>query len=137
MLPPFVLAGLLAYIITPAIDRASTHSGLPRVLFVLRTFSLFVLFAMLIGYLGLPPLAREMTRVFKPLQARILQLCASRDNVRKSTKLSPQLAVFRWGARTATWKPASKTFTAGTSDNSRGWKRCSRHWMIACGFAMA
>src|SRR5690348_2877691 len=58
----------------PAIDRASTHSRLPRVLFVLRTFSLFVLFAMLIGYLGLPPLAREMTRVFKPLQARILQL---------------------------------------------------------------
>jgi hypothetical protein len=59
------------------------------------------------------------------LQAR--QFCAPRDNVRKATKLSPQLTVFRWGARTATWKPASNTFTAGTSDNSRGWKRWLRH----------
>ena len=63
-------------------------------------------------------------------------LRAHDNNVRKSTKLSPQLAVFRWGARTATWKPASNTFTPGTLGNSRGWKRWSLHWMIACGSAM-
>jgi predicted PurR-regulated permease PerM len=69
---PFVLAGLLAYIVTPAIDWASARSRLPRVLFVLLTFSLFLLFAILIGYLGIPPLAREMTRVFPAV------LCAPR-----------------------------------------------------------
>lgn len=74
MLPPFVLAGLLAYIITPAIDWASAHSRLPRMLFVLLTFSLFVLFAMLIGYLGIPPLAREMTRVFSDFETIVREL---------------------------------------------------------------
>src|SRR5215831_21391211 len=59
-----------------------------------------------------------------------------RRNVTKTTKLSLRLAVFRWGARTVTWKPASNTFTAGTLGNSRGWKRWSPHWMIDCGFVM-
>jgi predicted PurR-regulated permease PerM len=74
ILPPFVIAGLLAYITTPAIDWASAHSRLPRVLFVLIAFSLFLLSAMLIGYLGIPPLAREMTHVLSDFEAIIREL---------------------------------------------------------------
>jgi predicted PurR-regulated permease PerM len=74
ILPPFVIAGLLAYITTPAIDWASAHSRLPRVLFVLVAFSLFLLSAMLIGYLGIPPLAREMTHVFNDFEAIVREL---------------------------------------------------------------
>jgi predicted PurR-regulated permease PerM len=69
ILPPFVIAGLLAYITTPAIDWATARSRLPRLVFVLFAFSLFLLFAMLIGYLGIPPLAREMTHVFNDFEA--------------------------------------------------------------------
>jgi len=72
ILPPFVFAALLAYIATPAIDWASTRSRLPRLIFVLLVFGLFLLFAMLVGYLGIPPLAREMVRVFKDFGQRMI-----------------------------------------------------------------
>jgi predicted PurR-regulated permease PerM len=59
ILPPFVIAGLLAYITTPAIDLA---------------FGLFLLFTVLVGYLGIPPLAREMTHVFNDFEAIVREL---------------------------------------------------------------
>jgi predicted PurR-regulated permease PerM len=74
MLPPFVLAGLLAYILTPAIDWASAQSRLPRPIFVLLVFGLFLLFAMLVGYLGIPPLTREMTHVFSDFETIVREL---------------------------------------------------------------
>jgi predicted PurR-regulated permease PerM len=61
MLPPFVFAGLLAYIATPAIDWATARTRLPRPIFVFLVFALFLLLATLVAYLGIPPLAREMT----------------------------------------------------------------------------
>ncbi len=74
ILPPFVIAGLLAYITTPLIDWASARSGLPRLLFVLLAFGLYLLFAMIVGYLGIPPLAREMTHVFNDFEAIVREL---------------------------------------------------------------
>jgi predicted PurR-regulated permease PerM len=74
ILPPFVIAGLIAYITTPAIDWATARSRLPRLLFVLFAFSLFLLFSTLIGYLGIPPLAREMTHVFNDFEAIVREL---------------------------------------------------------------
>jgi predicted PurR-regulated permease PerM len=74
MLPPFVVAGLLAYIATPAIDWASRRSRLPRLLYVLLVFGLFLLLAMLIGYLGFPPLVREMSRVFNDFETIVREL---------------------------------------------------------------
>jgi predicted PurR-regulated permease PerM len=74
ILPPFVFAGLLAYIATPAIDWASTRSRLPRLIFVLLVFGLFLLFAMLVGYLGIPPFAREMARVFNDFETIVREL---------------------------------------------------------------
>jgi predicted PurR-regulated permease PerM len=77
MLPPFVLAGLLAYIVTPAIDWASMHSRLPRLIFVLLAFALLLLFATLVGYLGIPPLVREMTHVFNDFETIVRELAQS------------------------------------------------------------
>ena len=53
ILPPFVIAGLLAYITTPAIDWATARSRMPRPLFALAAFTVFLLFAIAIGYLGI------------------------------------------------------------------------------------
>src|SRR5438874_12130822 len=64
ILPPFVIAGVLAYITTPAIDWATARSRMPRPLFALVAFTLFLLFAVAIGYLGIPPLASETTHLF-------------------------------------------------------------------------
>jgi predicted PurR-regulated permease PerM len=74
ILSPFVIAGILAYITTPAIDWATARSRLPRLAFVLLAFSLFLLFAMVIGYLGIPPIAREMTHVFNDFEAVVREL---------------------------------------------------------------
>ena len=71
ILPPFVIAGVLAYITTPAIDWATAHSRMPRPLFALLAFALFLLFATAIGYLGVPPLASETTHLFNDFEAVI------------------------------------------------------------------
>ena len=49
------------------------HPAAARAL-CLIAFTLFLLFAMLIGYLGIPPLAREMTHVFNDFEAIVLEL---------------------------------------------------------------
>lgn len=71
ILPPFVIAGLLAYITTPAIDWATARSRMPRPLFALAAFTVFLLFAIAIGYLGIPPLASETTHLFNDFEAII------------------------------------------------------------------
>jgi predicted PurR-regulated permease PerM len=74
ILPPFVLAGLLAYICTPSIEWLTARTGLPRALFALAVFVLFLLLAAAIGYLGLPPLFRELTRVFTDFESILREL---------------------------------------------------------------
>jgi predicted PurR-regulated permease PerM len=69
ILPPFVIAGVLAYIASPTIDWASARSGLPRGFFALLVFVLVLLVAVMIGYLGIPPLARETTHLFSDFEA--------------------------------------------------------------------
>src|SRR5579862_1565919 len=69
ILPPFVVAGLLAYICTPLIERLTAQTGLPRALFALAVFVGFLVIATAVGYLGVPPLAREMTRLFTDFES--------------------------------------------------------------------
>jgi len=71
ILPPFVLAGLLAYVSTPAIEWSTTRSGLPRALVALLFFAVFLLLAAATGYLGVPPLVREMTHLFSDFESII------------------------------------------------------------------
>ena len=74
ILPPFVFAGLLAYVSTPAIDWSTTRSGLPRPLVALAIFIVFLLLAAAIAYLGVPPLVREMTHLFSDFEGIIRAL---------------------------------------------------------------
>jgi len=69
ILPPFVLAGLLAYICTPLIEALTERSGLPRALFALAIGAVFLSIAAAAGYLGVPPLVRELTRVFTDFES--------------------------------------------------------------------
>ena len=69
ILPPFVLAGLLAYICTPLIEALTERSGLPRALFALAVGAVFLSIAAAAGYLGVPPLVRELTRVFTDFES--------------------------------------------------------------------
>jgi predicted PurR-regulated permease PerM len=74
ILPPFVLAGLLAYICTPLIEWLTARTGLPRTVFALAVFAVFLLIAAAVGYLGLPPLARELTRVFTDFESIVCEM---------------------------------------------------------------
>lgn len=74
ILPPFVFAGLIAYLCTPAIDWLTRRSGLPRALFAVAVFAVLLLAAALIGYLGVPPLAHELTHVFTDFQSMVSAL---------------------------------------------------------------
>jgi predicted PurR-regulated permease PerM len=69
ILPPFIIAGLIAYLTAPAIDWAAGRGRMPRTFFALLAFALFLLFAALVGYLGIPPLARETTHIFNDFNA--------------------------------------------------------------------
>src|SRR5262245_29898677 len=89
MLPPFVFAGLLAYIATPAIDWATARTRLPRPIFVFLVFALFLLLATLVAYLGIPPLAREMTHVFNDFETIVREVGATHDRQRQNQPARP------------------------------------------------
>jgi predicted PurR-regulated permease PerM len=69
ILPPFVFAALLAYICTPAVEWAAARTRLPRSLFATVAFLFLLLAASLMGFLGIPPLVRELTRVLTDFQS--------------------------------------------------------------------
>jgi predicted PurR-regulated permease PerM len=74
VLPPFVFAGLLAYICTPAIEWAAGRSGLPRALWAALGFLILLTLASLVGLLGIPPLVRELARVLTDFQSIVQAL---------------------------------------------------------------
>ena len=65
---------MLAYIAPPAIEWAIARTRLPRPIFVFLVFALFLLLATLVAYLGIPPLAREMTHVFNDFETIVREL---------------------------------------------------------------
>jgi predicted PurR-regulated permease PerM len=74
ILPPFVFAALIAYICTPPIDWMAARARLPRALFASITFLILLLIAALVGWLGIPPLVRELTRVLTDFQSIVQAL---------------------------------------------------------------
>ena len=71
ILPPFVLAGVLAYVSTPAIEWSGARSGLPRWFVALAIFAMFLTLGSVIGYFGIPPFVRAMTHVFNDFESII------------------------------------------------------------------
>jgi predicted PurR-regulated permease PerM len=71
VLIPFVLAAVVSYICAPAIAFVSARAHLPRLLVSIVAFLILLAFGAAIGWLGIPPLAREMTHVATDLQGTL------------------------------------------------------------------
>lgn len=76
ILPPFALAAILAYICTPAIEWLTARTGYPRALFAVAFFVVLIAIAAAIGYLGLPPLLRELGHVLTDFEGTIRSLAS-------------------------------------------------------------
>ena len=68
VLLPFVISGLLAYICTPAIEWLAARTRLPRALYAVATFLVLILFALLLGFLGVPPLINALRAIVTDLE---------------------------------------------------------------------
>jgi predicted PurR-regulated permease PerM len=68
VLLPFVIAGLLAYICTPAVGWLTARTRLPRALFAVAAFLLLLLFASLLAMLGVPSLIDGLRNTITDLQ---------------------------------------------------------------------
>jgi predicted PurR-regulated permease PerM len=73
---PFVFAGVIAFVATPAIDWAAARTRLPRWLFALLTLLLLIGVFVLIGWLGVPSLAQQLTGMGSNLQGSIADIVA-------------------------------------------------------------
>jgi predicted PurR-regulated permease PerM len=73
---PFVFAGVISYVATPAIDWAAAKTRLPRWIFALITLLLVIGFIVLIGWLGVPSLAAQLTSMGANLQGSIAGIVA-------------------------------------------------------------
>jgi predicted PurR-regulated permease PerM len=74
ILIPFVFAGIIAYVCTPLVDALAQRTRRPRWLFAMAVLVALLGLAALIGYLGAPPLAREVTRLVNDLQGTLENL---------------------------------------------------------------
>jgi predicted PurR-regulated permease PerM len=63
VLLPFVISGLLAYVCTPAIEWFTARTHLPRAIFAIAGFLLLLLFALLLGAMGVPKVINGLARI--------------------------------------------------------------------------
>lgn len=68
VLLPFVISGLVAYICTPAIEWLAARTRLPRALWAVAAFLVLLLFASLLGLLGIPSLINGVRGIVTDLQ---------------------------------------------------------------------
>jgi predicted PurR-regulated permease PerM len=68
---PFVFAGILAYVCTPAVDWLARRTRAPRWIYAVLVLIVLVSVAALIGWLGLPPLIKQVTQAGGNLQGSL------------------------------------------------------------------
>jgi predicted PurR-regulated permease PerM len=71
---PFIFAGVIAYVATPAIDWMAAKTRLPRWIFALLTLLVLIGFFVLLGWLGIPSLVRQLTSTGENLQGSIADI---------------------------------------------------------------
>jgi len=71
ILLPFAISGLIAYVCTPAIERLAARTRLPRALYAVAAFLVLVLFASLLGALGVPKVINGLTAIVTDFQGII------------------------------------------------------------------
>jgi predicted PurR-regulated permease PerM len=77
VLLPFLISGVVAYICAPLGRWLASRTGLSRAGFAVATFVAFLLIIALVGFLALPPLLRELTRLVSEFQGIITSLVHS------------------------------------------------------------
>jgi predicted PurR-regulated permease PerM len=77
ILLPFVVAGLVAYLCTPAVNWLAARTHTPRALIAVGVFLFVLAIAALLGLLGLPHLVRQLTRLVTDLQGTFENLTRS------------------------------------------------------------
>ena len=68
ILLPFVVAAIVAFVATPLVDVLAARTRVPRSVYALGVLFAIVGLAALLGWLGAPPLLRELQRIAGDLQ---------------------------------------------------------------------
>lgn len=71
ILLPFVVAAIIAYVCAPLVDRLRAWTRLPRWTIALGLLALLMAVAALLGWLGLPPLMRQVQSVVGDLHGAV------------------------------------------------------------------
>src|ERR1700751_199731 len=71
ILLPFVIAAVVAYVCAPLVDRLRVWTRLPRWTIALCLLALLMAIAALAGWLGLPPLLRQLQSVVGDLHGAV------------------------------------------------------------------
>jgi predicted PurR-regulated permease PerM len=74
LLLPFVVAGVTAYVCAPLVERLRSRTHMPRWLAALTVLAGLMAAAGLIGFLGLPPLVRQVQAVMGDLHGAVRNL---------------------------------------------------------------
>jgi len=77
ILLPFLFSGVVAYICTPLVNWLASRTGFRRAFFAVAVFLAILSIIALGGFLGLPPLRRELPRVVSDFQGIIASLAKS------------------------------------------------------------
>jgi predicted PurR-regulated permease PerM len=74
ILLPFAVAGIMAFVATPAVDWLAARTRLPRWVYALGILFGLLGLGALLGWLGVPPLLQELQRVAGDLQGTVTGL---------------------------------------------------------------
>lgn len=74
VLPPLILAVILAYVLTPLVNRLQPRLRLPRVLVVFLVYLMLVLVLVSLLFLIIPPLAAQFTALNLDIQRFLLEI---------------------------------------------------------------
>jgi len=71
ILLPFAISAAIAFICTPLVEWLARRTHLPRRLWAAALFLVLLAFATLIGFLGIPPLVEQVSRMLTDLRASV------------------------------------------------------------------
>ncbi|HVY57209.1 MAG TPA: AI-2E family transporter [Xanthobacteraceae bacterium] len=74
ILLPFVIAGILAYVCTPAVEFLARRTRLPRILFAVLFFAILLGLVVLAGFLAVPVLSQQVVSLATDLEGTVESL---------------------------------------------------------------
>ncbi|GAB4472563.1 MAG: AI-2E family transporter [Anaerolineales bacterium] len=95
VLPPFILAVILAYVLSPLVNRVQRHLRLPRSMAILIAYLLVLGILALLGWLIVPPVIEQMSGLGGDIQrlVRGLEIFLSRRLVIAGWQFNPEALI--------------------------------------------